>query len=270
MIGTFLARHAAVLRVLGSHAHSMYFIIGIWGGQRRDVYAAVKFFIFTMAGSVFMLVAILYCYFKAGTMNLHDWLALDLGYARAALAVHGLRRMAFAIKVPLWPLHAWCPMRVEAPTAGSVVLAGVLLKMGTYGLRFAIPLFPEAAVLRRRPCWAFAVVLTSCRRPSWRWVQTDVKEADAVWLGQPSSSVRECSASSASQGKGAAGGVFQMLAHGLSTGALFSSWASSTSGGTRGTWRGIRRPRARHARLRHLHDHHAGWRGPARPVRFHR
>jgi NADH-quinone oxidoreductase subunit M len=129
----------------------MYFLIGIWGGKER-IYAAVKFFLYTAAGSLLMLVAILYLYFKfqglAGTpsFSYFDLLALPLspreqGWLFAAFA------LAFAVKVPVFPLHTWLPAaHTQAPTAGSVILAGVLLKMGIYGfLRFALPLFPQAA-----------------------------------------------------------------------------------------------------------------------------
>ncbi|MEX2570404.1 MAG: NADH-quinone oxidoreductase subunit M [Gemmatimonadota bacterium] len=129
----------------------MYFLIGIWGGKER-IYAAVKFFLFTAAGSLLMLVAILYLFFRYQALTgiasfaYADFLQLPLtngeqGWLFAAFA------LAFAIKVPVFPLHTWLPAaHVQAPTAGSVILAGVLLKMGTYGfLRFALPLFPGAA-----------------------------------------------------------------------------------------------------------------------------
>jgi NADH-quinone oxidoreductase subunit M len=129
----------------------MYFIIGIWGGKER-IYAAVKFFLYTTVGSLLMLVAILYLFFRnqaltgAASFSYYDFLQLPLtageqGWLFAAFA------LAFAIKVPIFPLHTWLPAaHVQAPTAGSVILAGVLLKMGTYGfLRFALPLFPSAA-----------------------------------------------------------------------------------------------------------------------------
>jgi NADH-quinone oxidoreductase subunit M len=129
----------------------MYFLIGIWGGKER-IYAAVKFFLYTAAGSLLMLVAILYLFFRhqaqtgTASFSYFDFVSLPLtgteqGWLFAAFA------LAFAIKVPVFPLHTWLPAaHVQAPTAGSVVLAGVLLKMGTYGfLRFALPLFPSAA-----------------------------------------------------------------------------------------------------------------------------
>lgn len=129
----------------------MYFLIGIWGGRER-IYAAVKFFLFTAAGSLLMLVAILYLYFRYQSLtgqpsfSYFDFLQLPLTPTEQ-LWLFGAFALAFAIKVPVFPLHTWLPAaHVQAPTAGSVVLAGVLLKMGTYGfLRFALPLFPSAA-----------------------------------------------------------------------------------------------------------------------------
>ncbi len=126
----------------------MYFIIGVWGGPRR-VYATVKFFLFTMFGGVLMLIGILVLYFKAG-LNSFDLVEiireidLPLNYQMWLFLAFGI---AFAIKVPVFPFHTWLPdAHVEAPTAGSVILAAVLLKMGTYGfLRFCLPLFPNAS-----------------------------------------------------------------------------------------------------------------------------
>ena len=134
----------------------MYFLIGIWGGKRR-VYAAVKFFLYTMAGSLLMLLAILFLGINGGTFSLpdltrnHAWLA-QAGPTVEMLLFIGFG-IAFAIKVPMWPFHSWLPdAHVEAPTAGSVILAGVLLKMGTYGfLRFNLPLFPQRQSVRPRP-----------------------------------------------------------------------------------------------------------------------
>ncbi len=133
----------------------MYFLIGIWGGKER-IYAAVKFFIFTAAGSLLMLVGILYLFFRnqnlTGTesFSYFDFLALPLSPAEQAWLFAAFA-IAFAIKVPVFPLHTWLPAaHVQAPTAGSVILAGILLKMGTYGfLRFALPFFPTAATADR-------------------------------------------------------------------------------------------------------------------------
>ena len=123
----------------------MFLIIGVWGGARR-VYAAFKFFLYTLAGSVLMLIAILTMYFQSGTTDIRELMAF--GFAPELQTWLWLAFFAsFAVKVPMWPVHTWLPdAHVEAPTAGSVILAGVLLKMGGYGfLRFSIPMFPEAS-----------------------------------------------------------------------------------------------------------------------------
>jgi NADH-quinone oxidoreductase subunit M len=219
MLGTFFARDMLLFYVFWeAMLIPMYFIIGIWGGQRR-IYAAVKFFIFTMVGSVFMLVGILYLFFQAGSMNLFDFLNVSLGH-EAQLWLFAAFFLAFAIKVPVFPLHTWLPdAHVEAPTAGSVVLAGVLLKMGTYGmLRFAMPLFPDG-VAYFAPAISVLAVIGIIYGALVAMVQPDVKKLVAyssvshlgfVVLGLFSLTPL-----------GVAGGIFTMLAHGLSTGALF-------------------------------------------------
>ncbi len=219
MLGTFFARDMLLFYVFWEvMIIPMYFIIGIWGGQRR-IYAAVKFFIFTMVGSVFMLVGILYMFFQAGSMDLSAFMALDLA-REPQLWLFAAFILAFSIKVPVFPLHTWLPdAHVEAPTAGSVILAGVLLKMGTYGmLRFAIPLFPEG-VAAFAPLMSILAVIGIIYGALVAMVQPDVKKLVAyssvshlgfVVLGLFSLTPM-----------GVAGGVFQMLAHGLSTGALF-------------------------------------------------
>ncbi len=219
MLGTFFARDMLLFYVFWeAMLIPMYFIIGIWGGQRR-IYAAVKFFIFTMVGSVFMLVGILYLYFQADSMDLAAFMQVPLTH-NAQLWLFAAFFLAFAIKVPVFPLHTWLPdAHVEAPTAGSVVLAGVLLKMGTYGmLRFAMPLFPDG-VAYFAPAISILSVIGIIYGALVAMVQPDVKKLVAyssvshlgfVVLGLFSLT-----------SLGIAGGLFTMLAHGLSTGALF-------------------------------------------------
>jgi NADH-quinone oxidoreductase subunit M len=202
----------------------MYFLIGIWGYERR-VYAAVKFILFTMAGSVLMLVAIIGLAYVAYTSN--------GAYSFDLLTLHQVQlpphlefwfflafTLAFAIKVPLFPFHTWLPdAHVEAPTAGSVILAGVLLKMGTYGLvRFSFPLFPHAAVAFA-PYLALLAVIGIVYGALVAMVQPDLKKLVAyssvshlgfVVLGITALNVQ-----------GLEGAVYQMLNHGVSTGALF-------------------------------------------------
>ena len=126
------ARSARLLCVLGAEPHPLYFIIGIWGGPRR-IYATVKFFLYTLAGSLVMLVALLYLAYTTGTFDLQELATKELPL-RTQILCFSAFALAFAIKVPMLPFHTWLPdAHVEAPTAGSIVLAGVLLKLGTYG-----------------------------------------------------------------------------------------------------------------------------------------
>ena len=196
----------------------MYFLIGRWGGQRR-VYAAVKFFLYTMAGSALMLVVILLLYWQTGSF---DWVELRQTPLNPTVQTWAFLAfaLAFAIKVPLIPFHTWLPdAHVEAPTAGSVILAGVLLKMGIYGfLRFCLPLFPDAT-LRFAP-WIAGLALAGILYGALvALVQKDVKSLVAyssiahlgfVMLGVVSLNQQ-----------GLAGAVLQSVNHGLSTGALF-------------------------------------------------
>jgi NADH-quinone oxidoreductase subunit M len=198
----------------------MYFLIGIWGHERR-IYAAVKFFLYTMAGSALMLVAFLVLYRESG---LHTFDILKLTQQPVAPALQTWLflafALAFAIKVPMWPFHTWLPdAHVEAPTAGSVILAGVLLKMGGYGfLRLAIPLFPNAAH-RFAPLLGVLAVIGIVHGALVSLVQPDMKKLVAyssvshlgfVMLGIASFSTTAL-----------VGSVYQMLNHGISTGALF-------------------------------------------------
>lgn len=197
----------------------MYFLIGGWGGERR-IYAAVKFFLYTMVGSLLMLAAILYLYVAGGhTFNLTELYALQLPQ-RAQFFCFGAFALAFAIKVPVFPFHTWLPdAHVEAPTGGSVLLAGVLLKMGTYGfLRFAMPLFPEAAVTFAPAIAILAVIgiiygsLVSMVQPDLKKLvaYTSVAHLGFVVLGLMSGTTQ-----------GVMGASLQMINHGISTGALF-------------------------------------------------
>ncbi len=196
----------------------MYFLIGEWGGPRR-IYAALKFFIYTMAGSMLMLAGILVLYFQGGTFDLLQLQKLNLApnlqiWLFAAFAV------AFAIKVPLFPFHTWLPdAHVEAPTGGSVILAGVLLKMGTYGfLRFCLPLFPQAT-RTFVPYMAALAIVGILYGALVALVQKDVKSLVAY------SSVAHLGfvvlGIFALNPQGIAGATLQMVNHGLSTGALF-------------------------------------------------
>lgn len=202
----------------------MYFLIGIWGGKRK-IYATLKFVIFTMFGSLLMLVAIfaLYSIFykAAGTysFNIFEYyqLALNPNVQVWLFLAFGL---AFAIKVPMFPFHTWLPdAHVEAPTAGSVILAGVLLKMGTYGfLRFALPLFPDAAE-KFIPYLAVLSVIGIIYGALMALIQKDIKSLVAY------SSVSHMGlimlAVFALNMESIEGAIYQMLNHGLSTGALF-------------------------------------------------
>ena len=198
----------------------MYFLVGIWGGGRR-VYAAIKFFLYTMAGSILMLLAILWLGINGGSFSLptllqnNSWLA---GAPEMALFI--AFAAAFAIKVPLWPFHSWLPdAHVEAPTAGSVILAGVLLKMGTYGfLRFNLALFPNAS-REAAPVIAVLAIIGIIYGAIVSFAQTDVKKLVAY------SSVSHLGfvmlGIFAFTPQGLQGALLQMINHGLSTGALF-------------------------------------------------
>jgi NADH-quinone oxidoreductase subunit M len=202
----------------------MYFIIGVWGHGRR-IYAAVKFFLFTFAGSVLMLVAIIWLHNASHTF---DYSEILRGVQSGQLLAHGGQQvwlflaffLAFAVKVPLFPLHTWLPdAHVEAPTAGSVILAGVLLKMGAYGLaRFCLPLFPEAARLFQ-PAVIVLAIIGIIYGALVAMVQPDIKKLVAY------SSVSHLGfvvlGIFAFNQQALDGAVYQMLNHGVSTGALF-------------------------------------------------
>ncbi|MEW6665862.1 MAG: NADH-quinone oxidoreductase subunit M [Thermodesulfobacteriota bacterium] len=202
----------------------MYFIIGIWGGPRR-IYAAVKFFIYTMSGSVLMLVAILVLYFihyKATGVFTFDILSYyNLGLpANTQFWLFLAFFLAFAIKVPMFPFHTWLPdAHVEAPTAGSVILAGVLLKMGTYGfLRFSLPIFPRASE-DFIPVILVLSVIGIIYGALVSMAQDDIKKLVAY---SSVSHLGYCMLGMfALNMEGIKGSIIQMVNHGLSTGALF-------------------------------------------------
>ena len=226
MLGVFVALDLFLFYVFWeAMLIPMYLIIGIWGGSNR-IYAAIKFVLYTLAGSLLMLVAILAVYFQHGAAT--GTYTFDLPMLAQFVLPAGLNQnllflafaLAFAIKVPMFPFHTWLPdAHVEAPTAGSVILAGVLLKMGTYGfLRFCLPLFPQAS-LTFAP-WMFALAVIGIIYGAWvSTVQADIKKLVAyssvshlgfVVLGLFTLTPQ-----------GIVGGIIQMVNHGLSTGALF-------------------------------------------------
>jgi NADH-quinone oxidoreductase subunit M len=225
LLGTFLALDLLLFFVFfEAMLFPMYLVIGVWGSGRR-VYAAVKFFLYTMAGSAFLLVAILFLYFRSGTVtgtatfDVRELVGLDLPAVTARLLFLAFF-VAFAVKVPLFPLHTWLPdAHTEAPTAGSVILAGILLKIGAYGLiRFNLTLFPDASEYFRTLVSILAVIGILYGAVV-AVMQTDVKRLVAyssvshlgfVVLGIFAGTLQAMS-----------GGVLQMVNHGLSTGGLF-------------------------------------------------
>ncbi len=225
LIGVFVALDLFLFYVFWELALvPMYFLIGIWGHERR-IYAAVKFFLYTMAGSVLMLAAILYLYNRAGTFDYPEIVRL---LASGRLTLDRAEQwplflaffLAFAIKVPLFPLHTWLPdAHVEAPTAGSVMLASLMLKMGTYGLvRFSLPLFGQAAHDAAGWIAALAIIgiiygaLVAMVQPNMKKLvaYSSVSHLGFVVLGVFSFTQQ-----------GLDGAVYQMINHGISTGALF-------------------------------------------------
>ena len=220
MVGVFVSMDLFLFYVFWEFTLvPMYFLIGIWGGERR-MYAAIKFFLYTMAGSILMLLAILWLGLRGETFSVPDLIAQGSIPADIQMLLFLAFAAAFAIKVPMWPLHSWLPdAHVEAPTAGSVILAGVLLKMGTYGfLRFNIPLFPEAAV-KAAPWMALLAVIGILYGAAVSYAQKDVKKLVAY------SSVSHLGfvilGLFALNEQGIQGAILQMVNHGLSTGALF-------------------------------------------------
>jgi NADH-quinone oxidoreductase subunit M len=225
MIGVFLATDLLLFYIFFELTLlPMYLIIGVWGGANR-IYAAIKFFLFTMAGSLLMLLGIIYLvflyYHQAGgvTFAIRDLYGLTIPSRTQSILFFAFT-LAFAIKVPLFPLHTWLPdAHVEAPTGGSIILAGVMLKMGTYGfLRFVLPFFPEASTR-----WANLLIVLSVIGVIYgalvAWVQPDMKKLVAYssvsHLGFCVLGIFAMTQASIE------GSILQMVNHGISTGALF-------------------------------------------------
>jgi NADH-quinone oxidoreductase subunit M len=198
----------------------MFLIIGIWGGQRR-VYASFKFFLYTLLGSVLMLLAMIAMYWHAGTSDIVQLLALNPGFPAEMQTWLWLAFFAsFAVKMPMWPVHTWLPdAHVEAPTAGSVILAAILLKMGGYGfLRFSLPMFPDASVYFQNFVYTLsviAIIYTSLVA----MMQEDMKKliaySSVAHMGFVTMGIFTLTK------QGIDGAMFQMISHGLVSGALF-------------------------------------------------
>ncbi len=225
MLGAFLALDLVLFYVFFElMLLPMYLIIGVWGGKRR-IYAAIKFFLFTAAGSLLMLVAIIYLgwfqFQQSGTPSFAITDLYSLGIPHdTQVWLFAAFALAFAIKVPLFPLHTWLPdAHVEAPTGGSIILAGVLLKLGTYGyVRFVLPFFPQAT-LEYAPVLATLAVIGIIYGALVAWVQPDMKKLVAYssvsHLGFCVLGIFALTQASLE------GSILQMINHGLSTGALF-------------------------------------------------
>ncbi len=220
MIGVFVAMDLFLFYIFWeAMLIPMYLLIGVWGGPNR-LYAAIKFFLYTLVGSVLMLIAIIAIYFAAG--HTFDVLTImDHKFSHTfQMVAFAAFFAAFAVKVPMFPVHTWLPdAHVEAPTAGSIILAGILIKMGAYGfLRFSLPFFPDAAI-----AWTPAIMVLSVIAIIYgaymAFAQTDFKKLIAY------SSVSHMGFVTlgifALNSQGLEGGILQMLNHGVSTGALF-------------------------------------------------
>ena len=231
MIGVFCALDGFLFYLFWeSMLIPMFIIIGLWGGNNR-VYATVKFFLYTFLGSVFMLIALIYLYFKTGGYSISDFHSVPLSM-REQLLIFLAFLFAFAVKIPMWPVHTWLPdAHVEAPTGGSVILAAILLKMGGYGfLRFSLPIAPDASAYLSSFMIALSLVaiiyigLVAI-------AQTDMKKLIAyssishmgfVTLGAfVFFNIGTQTASSATMSLALTGAMIQMISHGLISAALF-------------------------------------------------
>jgi len=232
MVGVFCAMDAVLFYVFfEGMLIPMFIIIGVWGGPRR-VYASIKFFLFTFLGSVFMLIGLVYLYLKSGSFQLADWYAQSLS-AEEQMWLFFAFLAAFAVKIPMFPVHTWLPdAHVEAPTAGSVVLAAIMLKIGGYGfIRFTLPILPDAGHE-----YAWVIILLSLIAVVYiglvALVQQDMKKLIAyssiahmgfVTLGIfiAFSLVKDSGNTDAAE-LGLQGAMVQMISHGFISGAMFS------------------------------------------------
>lgn len=231
MIGVFAALDALLFYVFWeAMLIPMFIIIGVWGGPRR-IYATVKFFLYTFLGSVFMLIALIYLYLKSGSYSILDFQAMPLSLQEQTLIFLAFL-VAFAVKVPMWPVHTWLPdAHVEAPTGGSVILAAILLKMGGYGfVRFSLPITPDASNELSGLMIALSLVAVIYIGLV-ALVQQDMKKLIAyssiahmgfVTLGFfLAYYIMANTGSTTGIGMGLSGGMIQMISHGFVSGALF-------------------------------------------------